>query len=115
MPSSDGGDDFVWVSGPCEGFGVDIGLGDEAVDGGLEIDDGAEDAALEAALGELGEEAFDGIEPGARGRGEVEDEALVPVEPSTDLRVLVSGVVVEDDVDDLAGRHLGLDRRSGIG
>ena len=31
------------------------------------------------------------------------------VEPGAHLRVLVGGVVVEDDVDDLAGRHLGLD------
>jgi hypothetical protein len=44
---------------------VAVGLGEEAVDGGLEIDDGAEDAAFEAALGQLGEKAFDGVEPGA--------------------------------------------------
>ena len=40
----------------------------------------------------------------------MEDEALVPVEPGADLGMLVGGVVVEDDVDHLAGRHLGLDR-----
>ena len=85
VSSFDGGDDCVWVGGPCEGLGVDIGVGDEAVDGGLGFDDGAEDASLETALSELGEEAFDGIEPGARGRGEMEDEALVPVEPGTGL------------------------------
>ncbi len=33
----------------------------------------------------------------------------MPPQPFDDLRVLVSGVVVEDDVDDLAGRHLCLD------
>jgi hypothetical protein len=33
----------------------------------------------------------------------VEDEALVPVEPGADLGMLVGGVVVEDDVDHLAG------------
>src|SRR3546814_3742368 len=33
----------------------------------------------------------------------------MPAEPGTDLRVLVRGVVVEDHVDDLAGRHLGFD------
>ena len=60
-------------------------------------------------LDELGEEALDGIEPGARGRREVEDEARVPVEPGADLGMLVGGVVVEDDVDDLSGRNLGLD------
>jgi len=39
----------------------------------------------------------------------VKGEALMAVEPCTHPRVLVSGVVVEDDVDDLAGRHLGVD------
>ena len=37
----------------------------EAVDGGLEVDDGAEDAAFQAAPGQPGEEALDRIEPGA--------------------------------------------------
>ena len=40
----------------------------------------------------------------------MEDEARVAVEPGADLGMLVGGVVVEDDVDDLAGRRLGLDR-----
>ena len=52
-----------------------IGLRNEAVDGGLELDEGAEDTALEAAPRELGEEALDRIEPGAGSRGEVEDKA----------------------------------------
>lgn len=65
MPAFDGGDDFIWVGGPDEGFGVGILLGDEAVDGGLEIDERMEHAALEAAVGELGEEALNGVEPGA--------------------------------------------------
>ena len=47
----------------------------------------------------------------ARGRREVEDEAGVAVEPGAHLGMLVGGVVVEDDMDDLAGRDLGLDRR----
>ena len=36
---------------------------EEAVDGRLKVDDRSEDAALEAALGQNGEEAFDGVEP----------------------------------------------------
>ena len=58
-----------------------VGLVEIAVDGGLEVDDGAEHAALQSALGERGEEGFDGVEPGARGRGEVEGEARVAGEP----------------------------------
>ena len=65
MPALDGGDDFVGIGGPDEGLGVVVVLGEEAVDGGLQVDDGVEDAALEAPLGELGEEALDGVEPGA--------------------------------------------------
>ena len=90
-----------------KGLGCVVVLGEEAVDGGLEVDEGVEDAALEPALGQLGEEALDRVEPGAGGRREVEGEARMAVEPGAHLRVLVGGVVVEDDVDDLAGRHLG--------
>ena len=64
VPSSEGGDDFVGVCGPCEGLQFGVGLGEEAVDGGLEVDDGAEDA-FQAAPGQPGEEALDRIEPGA--------------------------------------------------
>jgi len=48
-PSSDGGDDFVGVCIPCEGLRFGVGLGEEAVDGGLGVDDGAEEAAFQAA------------------------------------------------------------------
>jgi hypothetical protein len=50
-----------------------VRLGKEAIDDGLEIDDGAEDAAFEAAAGQLGEVAFDGVEP----RGRCWGEALI--------------------------------------
>jgi hypothetical protein len=36
-------------------------LSDEPVDGGLEIGEGAENAALQAPFGDLGEEAFFGV------------------------------------------------------
>ena len=65
-----------------------VGLRDEAVDGGLEIDHTSEDTALEALLGEFGEEPLDCVEPRARGGREVEGEARVPVEPLTHLRML---------------------------
>ena len=64
MPSSDGGDDFVG-GGPCEGLRFGVGRGEESVDGGLEVADGAEDAAFRAAPGQPGEEALDRVEPGA--------------------------------------------------
>jgi hypothetical protein len=47
-----------------EGFWIVVVLSDVAVDGGLEFDDGAEDAAFETSAGERREEAFDGVDPG---------------------------------------------------
>ena len=109
VPASDGGDDFVGIGGPGEGLGHLVGLLDEAVDGDLQLVDGAEDAALQSSFGELGKEALDGVQPGVGGRHEVEGEAWMPVEPGAHLRVLVGGVVVEDDMDGLADRGLGFD------
>lgn len=54
-----------------KGFGVTVGLGDEAVDGRLEVYDTLENAALEAAAGELGKVALDGVDPRAGRRDEV--------------------------------------------
>ena len=39
----------------------------------------------------------------------MEREPLMPVEPLTDLRMLVRRVIVEDHVNHLAGRNLRLD------
>ncbi len=110
MPAPDGGDDFVWVLGPDEGLRTLVVFGQEAIDGGLEVDKTFEDAAFEAPLGQDGEEAFDGIEPGSRCRREVEDEPRMPRQPLSDLGMLVSRVIVEDHVDDFTGRNLGLDQ-----
>lgn len=63
MPAPDGGDDFVWIGAPDEGSGFLIVLFNEAVDGGLEVDNRMEDAVLQAPPGQCGEEAFDGVEP----------------------------------------------------
>jgi hypothetical protein len=46
----------------------------------------------------------------ATAAGTLEGEALMALEPGPHLGVLVSGVIVEDDVDELSGRHLRLDR-----
>ena len=107
-PSVSGGNDGVGVGLPDEGPGVMVVLFDVAVDGGLEVGDRVEHAAFQVAAGEFGEEALDGVEPGARGRREVEGPARVPGQPSADLLVLVGGVVVEDHVNHLAGRDVAL-------
>ena len=63
VPTLDSGDDFVGICGPYEWLWVGILLGDEAVDSGLQVDDGVEDAAFEPLFGKLCEEAFNSVEP----------------------------------------------------
>ena len=53
MPTLHSGDDLVRICGPDEGFRVGILLGDEAVNGGLQVDDGMEDAAFKPFLESL--------------------------------------------------------------
>ena len=88
MPSFDCGDDFVGIGRPCEGLRVCVSLGDEAVDSGLEIDDRVEDTSLQSTAAELGEEPLDGVEPGARGWREVEDETRMAIEPGANVGCL---------------------------
>ena len=73
-------DEWLWVGG--------IVFTDEAIDGGLEIDEGMEDTVLEPAPRAFGKEALDGIEPRTRGWREVESRAWRTVEPGADLVLL---------------------------
>src|SRR6202048_4645430 len=110
LPAFDSGEDAFWVGGPDEGFGIGVCLSDKAVDSYLQVNDGSEHAALEATARELGEEAFDRIEPGCGGRGEVERPAGMPGQPLAHLRMLVGRIVVDDGVDHFSHRDLFLDR-----
>jgi hypothetical protein len=48
VSSSDSSDDLVGIGGggPGEGFGIKVGLGDETVDGSLEIDNASKDTFI---------------------------------------------------------------------
>ena len=96
--------------GPDEGLRLSVGLGDEAIDGGLQIDDRFEYAAFQPTARELGEETLDGVRPRARSRSEMEGEARVSGEPFAHLGVLMGSVVVQDHMDELADLHITLDR-----
>ena len=50
MPASDCADDLVRISGPSEGLRLGIVFDNEAIDGGLQIDDRDEDIALQSPL-----------------------------------------------------------------
>jgi len=51
VPAFDSGDDFSGSAVHVKGFWGEVCLGEEAVDGDLKIDNGSEDAALQAPFG----------------------------------------------------------------
>ena len=51
-PTVDVGDNFVGIGGPDERLWVLVGFGHVALDGDLEVDNGAEDTALQGAFGQ---------------------------------------------------------------
>jgi hypothetical protein len=70
---------------------------------------GIERAATDSALSDEGEEAFDLVEPGGVGGREVNVPTRTACEPSSDLGMLVGGVVVDDEMDVELGWYVGLD------
>jgi hypothetical protein len=52
VPAADGSDNFVRISGPGEGLRSGTVFDDEAIEGGLSVDDRDEDTALQSPLGE---------------------------------------------------------------
>ena len=109
MPPSHSGDDFIRVFGPDERLGIGISAADKIVDRILEFLDGTENTTLEAPLGQQCEQSFDCIEPRGGSWGEVEDKTRMVREPCEDLRMLVRGVVVDNDMNGQFCRHSGLD------
>ena len=71
---------------------------EEAVDGGLKIDDRTEDAALQTTQTQCGEEAFDRIEPRGRSRREVERPARMTRQPFPHLGMLSITVAYSRDL-----------------
>jgi len=108
VPSSDGSDNCVLVLGPAEGARVVVGLSDGSVDRSVERHERMKHASLEALLGQLGEEALDGVQPRGRSRREVEGNARMTAEPLDHLGMLVGGVVVQDHMDQFARGDLAL-------
>src|ERR1700756_4475925 len=95
--------------GPDEGFGAGVVLREISIDGGLQVGNRAENATADALPRHLREKVLDGVEPGGRGRGEVEGPARMTRQPGQHPGMLVGGIVVEDDMDRPIGRDLALD------
>jgi hypothetical protein len=80
-------------------------------DGILEFRDALECAASDTLSGDLGEEALDHVEPGRRGRCEVQMEARMFLEPTLHGRGLIGGMVVDNQMQIETGRGLLIDLR----
>src|ERR1700756_2614352 len=110
MPAIDLFDDAVGNGGPDEGCGFAVVFAEVSVDRGLQVDQRAKDAALQQPAGERGKEGLDRIGPGAGSGCEMKHPARMAGEPSAHFGMLVDGIVVEDRMDEFAGRHRGLER-----
>ena len=80
-----------------------------SLDRGLQVGDGAKDAALQSALCEGSEEALNGVEPGSRCRVEMERPSRIAFEPSANIGMLIGALIVDDGVDRLSNGNLLLD------
>jgi hypothetical protein len=78
----------VRISGPGGWLGLGIMFDEEAIDGGLQIDDRDEDTAFYSSLGEFYEKPSTALSHRTRREREVECEALVAVEPSPHIGML---------------------------
>src|SRR4029453_1860055 len=96
--SSHAGQDLVGSLRPHERFGRRIAEGDVGENGRLEGARASMGPPLDLFVGEQGEPAFDEIEPGPTGRGEVEMEARPAGQPAMNHGRFVRAIVVENQV-----------------
>jgi hypothetical protein len=83
------------------------------VDCGLELRDVVENTSPYTLSGDFGEEPLDEVEPGARRRREMQDEAFVSRQPAFHGRCFVGGVVVEDQMQIEMGGGLAINQSGG--
>lgn len=77
------------AGGPDQGSGVVVVSGEVVLDRGDQVWHGVEHAAAQGFVGEHSEPAFDQVQPGARGRGEVEVDPGMAGQPGGHLGVFV--------------------------
>ena len=79
---------------------------EEVVDRGLQVGDGAKDAALDRALGMVRKKPSTALSQEADALGEMERPSRMAFEPSANIGMLMGGVVVDDGVDRLSNGNL---------
>ena len=67
------------------------------------------DAALQALVGDLAEPAFHDVEPRTAGRDKVQMKTKMFLQPLADAGVLVSRIIVEDQMQVQVRRRFGID------
>jgi len=80
-------------------------------DGLNQFRDAVENTPPQAFLGDVPEPAFHQVQPGAARRGEVDVKPRMSLEPTPDPRMLVGGIVVDDQMQIEVGGSLGIDQR----
>src|SRR6185312_16162953 len=107
----DFGDDVVGGGLPDEGLGVAVPMLGPGGDRRGEIGDTAEGSTAQAFVGEFLEPAFDEVQPGTRGRREMQVPAATVLvrQPFRDLWRGVRGEVVQDDMHIQIARNRGID------
>src|SRR6266481_5106961 len=92
-------------SGPDKGLRISVVMVDVSLDGIGQVFDAAKHSPAQAVDGEVAEEAFDHIEPGSACRREMKVETRVALLPRLHFFMLMSGVIVADEVGVFAGRR----------
>jgi hypothetical protein len=105
----DGARNVVIGFRPAEGLSVFFDGVDVDADRGFQFRGGALDAAADLLFSDFGEEALDQIDPGTRGRREVNTPTRPRAEPFSDRWSFVGGVIVHDQANVEIGRDIAFD------
>lgn len=101
--------DVIGGLGPDEGPGIGVVEIEVLLDGLLELAGRAMSTAADAGLGEGGKPAFDLVDPGGGGRGEVHVKSRTAGKPGADRCGLEGAVVVHHEMDVQVWRDVVLD------
>ncbi len=93
------GEYFLTLGTPAIGFWFEVSLGQVRVDGVDEFSNSGETSLSDNIGCEVGKESLHHIHPGATCRGKVHVEPGMAVQPGCHFRMLMSAIIVGDDVD----------------
>ena len=95
--------------GPHKGLGFFVTYGNIFMNGTDQFGDAAKYAVAQSRRSDVAEESLDHVEPGRRGRDEMNSEPGMLGKPRLDLRMLVGRIVITDQMKRHVWRHLTVD------